>query len=73
MQNPPSYTTVEMPVDIDGKGPEMNPQLVARVHWEVLDDVNVTVAIRDTRRDADYVRDALNMGKFKPEHFKFYR
>lgn len=43
------YTLVPMPVNAEGRGPEMDPAKVVRTDWEVWDELNRCVAvIRET-------------------------
>lgn len=58
----PKYFLVEMPVDKDGKGPEMRVDLQERVLWQVWDETNATVAEFHCRSEAESFVGLLQSG-----------
>lgn len=48
-----SYFIIEMPVNKEGKGPEMDDRKVVATYWEVWNEINECVS-RQTSRAAAY-------------------
>ena len=51
-----------MPLNKDGRGPEMNPANIVSTKFEVWDATCKTVASFDTKDEANEVSDLLNKG-----------
>lgn len=49
---PSSLFIIEMPVNAEGLGPEMNSNLVTHIYWEVWDQDFNTVAVFNTKTEA---------------------
>lgn len=54
------YFVVDMPLNAEGNGPEMNPSLVTEVLWEIWDETFQLIASYATKTEADHQCIILN-------------
>lgn len=57
----PPFFVVEMPLNAEGHGPEMDPTKVAGVDWEVWDQLNLAVCASGDEATARLICQRLNM------------
>jgi len=57
----PPFFVVEMPISIDGHGPEMHRHLIAYTTWEIWDQLNLSVCTVGDKDVAKLIAQRLNM------------
>lgn len=48
-----SYSILNMPLNADGNGPEMDPSKVVKTIWQILDAEFTTISEHDAKHEAE--------------------